>query len=319
MPFRELRKLNRFIDDAPDFVKVEVLETVDSPKGPLPIHGIVIGPDDPTLPTFGLFGGVHGQEKIGSHVVINHLKYIARQTQWDKSLQELFKKIRLVSIPIINPAGMSQSKRHNPNGVDLMRNAPLESPAGKYNLLAGHYYTNKIPWYRGRPYEQMEKESIALINFVKKEIFPSCFTMTLDVHSGFGFHDRFWTPYSKDKTAFPEQALADKFWSLYNESLAHNRYVYERKSDSYLINGDLWDYLYEEQRVLPNAGPFIPWTLEIGSWRWVKKNLAQIFHPDGLFNPVKGHRYDRVMREHRMLLDFFQKSIAYHSNWSQDL
>ena len=92
MSFRELRKLQRFIKNAPSFVRVSELATIHTKKGSLPINSIIIGSEDKSLPTFGLFGGIHGLEKIGSHLVINQLKYLVKQMQWDQSLRELFTK-----------------------------------------------------------------------------------------------------------------------------------------------------------------------------------------------------------------------------------
>jgi hypothetical protein len=39
--------------------------------------------------------------------------------------------------------------------------------------------------------------------------------------------------------------------------------------------------------------PFIPLTLEMGSWAWVRKNLRQLFNFPSYFNPQKTHRHQR--------------------------
>ena len=45
---------------------------------------------------------------------------------WDETTRDLLERSRLVFMPLINPAGMYLKRRSNPNGVDLMRNAPIE-------------------------------------------------------------------------------------------------------------------------------------------------------------------------------------------------
>ena len=91
----------------------------------------------------------------------------------------------------------------------------------------------------------------------------------------------------------------------------------EPQSDHYTAHGDLWDYLYD----LHQAGPatstrlFLPWTLEIGSWRWVRKNPRQLLSSDGPFNPLKPHRYSRAMRRHLLLFDFFCRAVRSHEQW----
>jgi len=64
---------------------------------------------------------------------------------------------------------------------------------------------------------------------------------------------------------------------------------------------------------------YLPLTLELGSWMWVKKNLWQVFSWEGMFNPVKRHRYARTMRRHNHLLEFLLKATYYHDSWSRIL
>jgi hypothetical protein len=313
--FSELEKLNRFLEHAPGFCKSERLGSVPVRGHSLPIYSLSIGPDDPTLPTFGLFGGVHGLEKIGSHIIINYFKYLSKQLVWDKSLQDLFKISRLVSIPIVNPGGMYLSRRSNPNGVDLMRNAPIDGETSKWNLLSGHRLSPSLPWYRGRAENGMELENVILVDFVKKEMFSAGFSMALDIHSGFGMKDRLWYPYSKTKTPFPLKNTVEKIETRYHDSLPYSRYHIEPQSSSYLIHGDVWDYLFDCHRQEGQKDSvFIPWCLELGSWIWVKKNPLQAFDAKGYFNPILPHRYDRVMRRHRDLLDLFHKITVFHGD-----
>ena len=62
-------------------------------------------------------------------------------------------------------------------------------------------------------------------------------------------------------------------------------------------------------------GVFLPLTLEMGSWLWVKKNPRQLFSRHGLFNPHLPHREQRVLRRHLPLLDFMLRAAAGHASW----
>ena len=59
---------------------------------------------------------------------------------------------------------------------------------------------------------------------------------------------------------------------------------------------------------------FLPLTLEMGSWRWIKKRPTQLFSAVGIFNPLKEHRHQRVLRRHLVWLEFLLRATA---NWRQ--
>ena len=63
---------------------------------------------------------------------------------------------------------------------------------------------------------------------------------------------------------------------------------------------------------------FIPLTLEMGSWLWVKKNPRQLFSRQGIFNPLIGHRQQRVLRRHGTWLDFVMRAVQSHARWQPD-
>ncbi|MGZ3809736.1 MAG: zinc carboxypeptidase, partial [Bacteriovorax sp.] len=66
-------------------------------------------------------------------------------------------------------------------------------------------------------------------------------------------------------------------------------------------------HLFLEFEKTQSQNIFIPWTLEMGSWIWLKKNPMQLFSKTGLFNPVAPHRYQRTMRRHYILIEFFTR------------
>lgn len=325
--FRELERIIKLIDKINhiskldstfgELVHTEILTHIPHGNSDYPIHAFVIGSKDKTAPTLGLFGGIHGLERVGTQVVIGFLKSLIAQMEWDKALCESLKHFRIVSIPLINPVGMKNLRRANGNGVDLMRNSPVEAIKGpKYKLYRGHRISSKLPWYRGKEGLQMESESLALIEFVKREMFLSQFSMSIDFHSGFGLRDRLWFPYASSFDAFTFKKEVDTVSSLFKNTHPHHVYKIEQQSDSYTTHGDLWDHLFFEFQKNHPQNIFIPWTLEMGSWIWLKKNPMQFFSRDGLFNPVVEHRYQRTMRRHYLLIEFFTRLIQNPTAWT---
>lgn len=280
-----------------------------------PIQKLVFGSRDRSLPTFGLFAGVHGLEKVGTHVALYFLECIASQLRWDGEMAERLKRCRLVSIPLVNPAGMSNQWRSNPNGVDLMRNAPVDALDRPPFLLGGHRLSPLLPWYRGRAGAPMEVEAQALVDTVELEMFEASAAFALDLHSGFGAVDQLWYPYAKARNQFPKQAEVDRFAQVLNESYPYH--IYKIENQAYTTHGDIWDYLFDRhrERFPHNEKTFLPWTLEMGSWIWVKKKPLQLFSLLGPFNPLEPHRYRRIMRRHFWLLDFFHRATANYHVW----
>lgn len=284
-----------------------------------PILGFSIGSQDKSKPVLGLFGGVHGLERVGSHVVITYLTSLFKQLGWDDELRRRLEDCRIVSIPLINPAGMALHSRANPNGVDLMRNAPVDCEAERPTfLVSGHRLSSLLPWYRGEEGKPMEIESQALVDFCKDHLFDCPSAITVDFHSGFGMKDRLWFPYAKTSSHFPRIKEVQKIKDILDETLPHHIYKIEPQFESYTINGDLWDYIFDlhREKNINNNRIFLPWTLEMGSWIWIKKNPLQIFTAGGFFNPIKSHRYDRTMRRHLLLIDFLFRATRNYKSWA---
>ncbi|MBP7844608.1 MAG: zinc carboxypeptidase [Proteobacteria bacterium] len=315
--FPELINLQKVIDRAPSFARFKVLREIEFEGSSFPIISMEMGSEDKSVPCFGLFGGVHGLERIGSQLIINYLDVLFEQLKWDEDLAAQFSKCRIVSIPIINPVGMSKGWRSNVNGVDLMRNAPGEFEKKVSFLVGGHRIGRWLPWYRGPQSSQMEVEAQVLVDFVKEQLFPSRFSMALDVHSGFGLKDQIWYPFARSEEAFPRMDLVEKFRNLLDKSHPNHIYVLEAQSKNYTTNGDLWDYIFDQFTNSFGHGDkvFLPWTLEIGSWIWIRKNPLQMFSSMGLFNPIKEHRFRRTMRRHRHLIDLFYLATKNYQSW----
>ncbi|MEO5667615.1 MAG: M14 family zinc carboxypeptidase [Bdellovibrionota bacterium] len=316
-PFIEQMRIEELARNLPSFARVKILDTVVAKGREFPIYAFEMGPEDKTTPVFGLFGGVHGLERVGTHVVLAYLESMLTQSAWDMDLRRRFENCRLVSIPLINPAGMYFGTRSNPNGIDLMRNAPIEALGETPFMLGGHRMSRKLPWFRGEEGREMEQEARVLVDFVKDQTFNASVALNLDIHSGFGAKDRLWYPYAKTIAEFPKIEQVNQLKQLLDQSHPNHIYSVESQSLSYTTHGDLWDYLFDlhTETNKGNKNLFLPWTLEIGSWLWIRKNPIQLFSALGPFNPVKIHRHRRTMRRHMPLLDFFLRAAKHNGSW----
>lgn len=318
----ELSALNRIVDNSRGLVRSRVLTTVsfDSRRKNinLPVVAVEIGSSDRTKPTFGIFGGVHGLERIGTELVLAFLDSIVAQCEWDSALRKSFEEVRLVSIPLVNPGGAYLYHRANPRGVDLMRNAPQDAEVAVPWLAGGHRISNQLPWYRGKKGEPLEVEAQTMVDYVENELFQSSFSIALDVHSGFGFRDRFWYPYAKRPGDFPALTQALELKRLLDRALPNHVYTIENQSVSYSVHGDLWDYVFDRHHAqFGTSRTLLPWTLEMGSWTWMRKNPLQALSRLGWFHPIQGHRKKRIMRRHQLLLEFLLRATREHSSWLQ--
>jgi hypothetical protein len=278
----------------------------------LPVHAYTLGSAEPQAPAVGFFGGVHGLERIGAEVVIAYLRSLVMRLRWDDTLHRQLETMRLLFVPLVNPGGLVSGTRANPNGIDLMRNAPVDALERVPHLIGGQRISAKLPWYRGAAGAPMEPESAALCRVVREELWPHAFSLAIDCHSGFGLHDRVWFPFAH--TARPIEQLPEihALCETMDETLLHHRYLIEPQSHQYLTHGDLWDHLVLEA---PAGRPFLPLTLEMGSWLWVRKNPRQLFSRHGLFNPMIEHRQQRVLRRHLVWLDFITRAAFSHARW----
>ncbi len=311
----ELIALERIIELGAGWLDARVACEVSVPHGgTYPVYVITLGNPSPDVPAVGYFGGVHGLERIGAGVVIAYLQSLVMRLQWDSTLRRQLESVRLVFMPIVNPGGMALGTRANPNGVDLMRNAPVEAREAVPFLVGGQRISSGLPWYRGARNKIMEIENQAVCEVVKAELLSRNFSLSVDCHSGFGSTDRIWFPYAHTRAPIAHLAEMHALKSIFVQSHSHHRYIIEPQSLQYLAHGDVWDYLYLQasdhaQRI------FLPLTLEMGSWLWVKKNPRQLFSRHGIFNPLIEHRQQRVLRQHQLLLDFLSRAACGHHLW----
>lgn len=313
--FPELTDFEALIAELGAHARARKIAEVRGRDKTYPIHALSLGSEDPAAPSLGFFAGAHGLEKIGCEVVLAYLHTLLQLLRWDKAFAERLKFSRLVFVPLLNPVGVVSRTRSNGNGVDLIRNSPLdaEDPGGP--IFRGHRISRLLPWYRGPRGAELEIETKALFEIVETELLTSRVSLAVDVHSGFGARDRLWFPYAHSRKPFPFLAEAHRLKDLFDQTYPHHFYVVEPMSRQYTIHGDPWDYLFETNRARANAGFFMPFTLEMGSWIWLKKNPLQLFSKDGVFNPVVPHRRKRILRRHLNLFDFLHRAILSPEAW----
>lgn len=312
--FPELDELEAIINDDAAGLEVRVACEVDAGDRRFPVYVVSLGNPDPTIPCVGFFGGFHGLERIGTEVVLVYLKSLLVRLRWDSVLHRELESVRLVFMPLVNPGGMWRGTRANGNGVDLMRNAPVESTESIPFLIGGQRISARLPWYRGALGAPMEVESQAVCDVVEQELLVRNFSLAVDCHSGFGLHDRIWFPYAH--TALPIAHLPEIHClkEIFDQTYTNHNYLFEPQSRQYRTHGDIWDYLYRRALDRPE-NIFIPLTLEMGSWLWVKKNPRQLLSRHGIFNPLIDHRLQRVLRRHLSWLDFLGRAAAGYRRW----
>jgi len=288
--------------------------SVTTPDGmQLPIYSLTLGCQEPSAPVVILTAGMHGIERIGSEVLLGFLSALAERVQWDVSVQSVLAKVHLVAIPVVNPGGMLRRKRANLAGVDLNRNAPVnitEEHARARWPLTGQRLSRYLPWYRGG--EGLEPENQVLHDLVHRVCADRPLALSLDIHSGFGTCDRIWFPYAFSRKPIACLAEIKALQALWGNSYPHHNYRFEPQSNHYLTHGDMWDFLHLE---LQSALTFLPLTLELGSWNWLRKRPRQLFNRLGLFHPLVPHRRQRAVRDHQTLLHFLLSALASADSW----
>jgi len=269
----EIDELLQLVRDGGPHLSCRTLCEVATGGRTFAFHAVTLGNSDRACPAVGFFGGVHGLERIGAEVVLACLRSLVRRLRRDTTLHQMLAGLRVLFVPVVNPGGLWRGTRANPQGVDLMRNAPVDCADRVPFLLGGQRISAGLLWYRGVAGAAMQPEAQALCDIVTAELLGHDFSLGIDCHSGFGLHDRLWFPHAH--TARPIEQLPElhALSQLLDDSLLHHRYLFEPQSRQYMAHGDLWDHLY--LRALANGGRvFLPLTLEMGSWLWVKKKPA---------------------------------------------
>jgi hypothetical protein len=310
--FEEYDDLRALLDEAAPWFDTRSIAAVELRGRKFDVFVTSIGSTDPQAPAVAFFGGIHGLERIGSRLVLEYLRSLISRLAWDDLLHELLESVRIYCCPIVNPGGMWLATRANPNGVDLMRNAPQDADERVPFLAGGQRLGSWLPWYRGRRGAAMETEASALLRIVEEELARRPLAFALDCHSGYGWRDSIWFPYARTRQLMRNLPEMYVLKTMFEHAHPHHGYAFEPQSHQYLLHGDLWDCAYDRA---PANNVFLPLTLELGSWLWIKKNPRQLFSRQGMFNPVMQHRTARVLRRHANLFDFLTRAAFSSERW----
>lgn len=315
----DLEKLVKLIEKEDSLrkrINVKSLASIRDNEKEYPLYCFSIGSQNFESPTLFITGGFHGIERVGAQLAWSFLKTSIDRLLWDKSLKDLLSQVRMVIVPLVNPVGYLHHMRSNGTGVDLMRNSPVKAVEKTPFLIGGQRFSNKLPWYQGTA-DRWEPEAKAIVDLFESEVGKSSHLISIDFHSGFGMKDRLWFPFSYSSKPFDNLAEMTAITNLFEQAYPYHIYQIEPQSMGYLLSGDIWDYFYLEYLKKNPSGVFLPMTLEMGSWSWVKKNPLQLFSKAGAFNPIKEHRLKRTYRRHHLLFDFLLRALFSNEIWSQ--
>ena len=107
----ELKEIQALCDRAGDLLKLNTLGTIEVQGVELPIHALILGNDDPNTPGIGLFGGIHGVERIGTEVVLAYMHSLIESLSWSPALRDLVNQMHIVFMPMVNPGGIVKQTR----------------------------------------------------------------------------------------------------------------------------------------------------------------------------------------------------------------
>jgi hypothetical protein len=313
----ELLDLDRLAGELVGRASLETLCTVNWQGLALPVRALTLGAVEAGAPLVLCVGGVHGLERIGAQVVLGFIETLVAALRWDRALGDVLGRVKLSFVPVLNPVGVLSRRRCNGDGVDLMRNAPVEAERAGFPLALyrGQRWSRRLPWYRGHP-DRLEPEARALCDWVAQQASRSPFVLTLDVHSGFVGADRIWFPYARTRTLFPHVAELLAFKTLLDETYPRHRYVIEPQSLQYTTHGDLWDYIYDAHRLRQPEGTLLPLTLELGASSWLKKSM-RVHDKAAFFHPLAPHRTARVLRRHIQLFELLLRAAYSWDRWAR--
>ncbi len=309
----ELVELESLLERGNGLLRWQELLRCSTENASYPIYSVAMGNDEPDAPTIVFVGGIHGLERIGTEILLAYLETLIERQAWDETLQTLLSRVKILFLPLMNPVGMFKHQRANGNGVDLMRNAPVEADEPVW-MAGGQRLSSWLPWYRGQIEGHMERENRALVDVIESQVLNARFALVMDCHSGFGMRDRIWFPYAKSRTrAIKHLPEVYQLRRMLFRTYPNLNYAFEPQSLHYVTHGDLWDYVYG--LALERNTTLLPLTLELGSWLWVKKNPLQMRSALGMFHPLQPHRIQRVLRHHQVLFDFLIRACCSYERW----
>jgi len=202
---------------------------------PIPAVRIAGSADHPPKALF--VGGIHGNEKVGVHMVLRLIEVLVSGYRNDQRIRSLVGRREIWLVPLLNPDGYVKSSRRNARGVDLNRNFETafaeRGPLGR--LKAWPFYAGPFP------YSEPETQSIrSLVEQID-------FSVALSFHS-FGGLIGYPYGYSRKRPKDFEllKAIAEKMRSRQ----PFEKYAPRQQSWLYLPRGCLEDEMYEKKGTL---------------------------------------------------------------------
>ena len=265
------------------YPQLKILNQVDNKKK-YPIYLASIF-NSPTAPTLIITAGCHGLEEIGCKISLSFLNAFMKYNLQNQS-------INLFVIPVLNPYGLITKHRSNINGVDLMRNGPVKKKEKSTFFFGGHNWSSLFPFYRGTKLQPENKILISLMEEIYAKTNDKIFY--IDIHSGFGSKNIILLSPSSKLTR------NKKLFSIFiNQAQTAGMKVGELP---YLIQGDMLDYLYN---LFPKERSAFA-TIEIGTWKYLRRHPWLIFKIKNWFNPPKKYTKEVVELHTSMLINMLK-------------
>lgn len=82
----ELGEVVDLAAQAGDALQCRVVCRVPCGAHELPVHALTLGNPDPAVPAMGIFGGVHGLERIGADVALSFLRSLVARLPWYRGI-----------------------------------------------------------------------------------------------------------------------------------------------------------------------------------------------------------------------------------------
>ncbi len=185
---------------------------------------------------------MHGDEPVGTEMLINLMDSIFSAYSTDASIREIVDNMELWILPLMNPDGFVDSTRYNANGIDLNRNFPVP---------------NGIPGDDGT-YE-LEPETEAVMNFS----LDKNFVLSANFHTGATVVNYVWD-YTSVRA--PDDSLCRLIaldYAYRNEDMWNSTvfdYGITNGYDWYVVYGSMQDWMY-------NRGE-LDFTIELWDTKW---------------------------------------------------
>jgi len=243
-------EINSFLDEvALNYPDITRLDTVGYSTDGRAIHAIVISDKDFPASTMAdpeprvrLVGGIHGNEKVTTEVLIRMIEYLVYNYKIDAAIKELIDNRYIVIIPVLNPDGLVAGTRYNSRGVDLNRNF---STQWVFSSISG-----------SSPFSEAETKSL------KNYSLPIIFHASLTFHGGavlvntpfdYDSASNGVAPLENDLVRFYVKGYSTTGIFLSNPDLSQYSKMEDgiiNGGDWYIAKGTLQDWSYQESGCL---------------------------------------------------------------------